>query len=465
MRTSKSFAIGLLLALLVFCAPRASAWSKVQSTAYTNTTATSISATYASNNTSGNLLIAFVSVFGGFDVTSIDDTRGNTWIQAGTVTPDGAAIYYVRAAIAGSNTVTIHKSTSNRGLISVAEYSGVAATGVVLDQTNWAYKGGASSTTPSQQLIVSDTNRLVVGEFKVTTGGRNWSSITSGFTAQTTTTSALAIWADNTAPSAGLVTFGATISSADAWSGKMVSFVPSGVTPPTGIKFLRTVESDVKQLTAVQSASAFFPGGNGGGNLILVVICEFFPTTNKVTTPTDTAGNTYTLLTSIRGTQTGVFTAIYYTNSSIATTSSNTVTTTWATADIIDSVDIFAAEFTGQAASNILDTTANATANGSQNSVNYTISAAVAGELLYTVNMRNTGNTLGSLGSQINLTYAPGPNINQGESTSAYLIPSVAGSNSITCTWGGNGGDSITLAIKQATSGVANSLMLMGDGT
>jgi len=81
---------------------------------------------YSSNVTAGNLLVVFWGADFG-TVSSVTDTLGNTYTNAGTAAQDGSsrgACWYCINATTGANTVTVASSGSIK-VASVLEYSGV----------------------------------------------------------------------------------------------------------------------------------------------------------------------------------------------------------------------------------------------------------------------------------------------------------------------------------------------------
>lgn len=131
---------------------------------------TSIAKAYTSNNTAGNLLLVAVSGGGaGFPVSSVTDTRGNTWSQAGTVTDTGndqaCALWYAPNCAAGANTVTVNFAASCAfHRVKIAEYDSIATTSP-LDgsSTNFGSAGTATDAISSGNFTPTTNGDLIVG--------------------------------------------------------------------------------------------------------------------------------------------------------------------------------------------------------------------------------------------------------------------------------------------------------------
>lgn len=95
---------------------------------------------FTSNVAANSILIASVAMPGAPSVTSITDTRGNTWAlrrrQVGAE-GDAAELWWAFNAGAGANTLTFDYSGAASAHVCISEFSGFAA-GVSLDQVNGA---------------------------------------------------------------------------------------------------------------------------------------------------------------------------------------------------------------------------------------------------------------------------------------------------------------------------------------
>lgn len=101
----------------------------VQANSYAFTTGSSYANAYPSNNTAGNLLIAFADVGGTTDTLTIADSNSNTWVQLyqdNTHQPGVTfAVWYALNCAGGANTVTVSGTTSLLGGVAIGEWSGV----------------------------------------------------------------------------------------------------------------------------------------------------------------------------------------------------------------------------------------------------------------------------------------------------------------------------------------------------
>jgi hypothetical protein len=130
-----------------------------------------------SSNDAGNLLVIAIFLENATDsVTSVTDTKGNTWVPAITKA-NGMVIYYAAncAASAGTNTVTVVINNSNRVDTLADEYTGVALTSPV-DATA---QGTLSTNPTSGNLTTTVTGDLIYG-FSQHNGGSY--TVGSGFT-------------------------------------------------------------------------------------------------------------------------------------------------------------------------------------------------------------------------------------------------------------------------------------------
>ncbi len=133
----------------------------VQSTAVEGSGVGSISSTFPSSNTAGNLLVAFVRLSTTSQTVTLSDTAGNAYAdavaQAQTVDGHQIHIFYAVNARGGSNTVTARFSASNNHpWLAVYEYSGLEA----LDRTA---SGQGNSTAPNTGATAptSSANQLL----------------------------------------------------------------------------------------------------------------------------------------------------------------------------------------------------------------------------------------------------------------------------------------------------------------
>jgi hypothetical protein len=127
---------------------------------------TSIAVAFGSNNAAGAFLVLAVS-FNGITTTvsSVTDTRGNTWVEDDLQrsTEGGSqnlAVWHCASGASGANTVTVNFSAAStfRSLI-IAEYGG--GTGVIFDI---GASTGGNSTSPSSGSATPTVNGcLLIG--------------------------------------------------------------------------------------------------------------------------------------------------------------------------------------------------------------------------------------------------------------------------------------------------------------
>ena len=189
------------------------------------TASTSVPVALGVAQTAGNLNVVAVGWNDTVStVTSVTDTRGNTYVQAGstvTGTAGRQAIYYAKNIAAGSNTVTVAFNQAAPFVdMRILEYSGLDQTSP-LDVTAGA--AGAGTAANSGTATTTSANELIFGAgYTVST----YSGPGAGFTARIITTPDADIAEDQTVTSAG--TYSATApnrgSSSLAWIMQMATF-------------------------------------------------------------------------------------------------------------------------------------------------------------------------------------------------------------------------------------------------
>lgn len=427
----------------------------VQKVGFTSDTTKTVVADYQSDNIAGNLLVAFVGSIGidGDDVTGLTDSQGNVWFRAGRSTHN-ISIWYAQNCKGGANTVSLSKSGSvSRGFLAIAEYSGAAQTGVVLDQTNFGFE--KTTTEATDQILLGYPGALVVSMFDSTSKAVDWSNVTAGYTIEAGAASSFTAWADNLSSAQGQNSFQVTSSAPDALELKMAAFLPSQLPAPApGYNFIRTCESLNKTLSPDPGSPSqcSFPGGNSAGDLVLVVCNQFFPVADQITSVTDTAGNTYGKLFSRFDGFLRTFTDVYAVNGSAGTNLGNTISCNFTADGVQDSVDVVAIEYSGQASENILDTSAFSSAT-TEDSLSYSITPAQVGDLLFSVNVTNSGpNTWSGLGIETDREPSLGDSNN--ETRIADLLSAPSGTSTITVTRGDVGLAGFTLALRPSSDTV-----------
>ncbi len=133
--------------------------TQVQSRSAEGTGLGSLSVSFPSANTPGNLIIAFVRMSTTTQTVTVRDTAGNAYVDAvaQAQTADGHQIhlFYAKHIAGGSNTVTAaFSSTNNHPWLAIYEYSGVSTTNP-LDQVARAQ---GSSNSPFSGLITTTAN-------------------------------------------------------------------------------------------------------------------------------------------------------------------------------------------------------------------------------------------------------------------------------------------------------------------
>jgi hypothetical protein len=183
----------------------------------------SVPITFSLAQTAGNLNVVAV---GWNDttstVTSVSDSRGNVYVQAGTlVTGTGLrqALYYAKNVVGGTNTVTVAFNQAAAFVdVRILEYSGLDPTSP-LDVTAGA--AGSGTTANSGAATTTSANELVFG------AGVTQSSFTAagtGFTLRTITNPDGDIAEDQGVTATGSYSATGAISSAKPWVMQMATF-------------------------------------------------------------------------------------------------------------------------------------------------------------------------------------------------------------------------------------------------
>jgi len=147
------------------------------------TPASTVSVAYAAAQTAGNLNIVAVGWNDSTSsITSLTDSRGNTYALAGVLTTGTnlrQAIYYAKNILGGSNTVTVNLNQAAAFVdVRALEYSGLSTT-APLDVT--AAASGSGSTASAGPVTTTSANELV---FAAAMTGGVMNSAGSGFTAR-----------------------------------------------------------------------------------------------------------------------------------------------------------------------------------------------------------------------------------------------------------------------------------------
>ena len=199
---------------------------------------------FVSNNSAGNLLIAWGLSLGSASLLSIQDSQSNVWIPSpniqnvvwggsgGTV----SSAWYCLTTKAGANTVTLTSTTANFAQVAIAEYSGIAS----FDQD--AQTSGFTRTTASSgNITTTSAIELLVGLY-ATRGGTvtafggytarvndtaNGIYLADSTTSSITTTSSNDTLSSSVADIIGIMTFAAagSGSSSEGWMNRQHKFV------------------------------------------------------------------------------------------------------------------------------------------------------------------------------------------------------------------------------------------------
>ena len=129
----------------------------VQANSIEGTAVGSVSVPFNSNNTAGNLIVAFVRMSTTWESVTVTDSAGNVYTDAAsqlqTVDDHQVHVFYAKNVAGGANTVTARfSSTNNHPWLAIFEYAGLNKTNP-LDQTGHAQ--GAGTPTNSGSITTS----------------------------------------------------------------------------------------------------------------------------------------------------------------------------------------------------------------------------------------------------------------------------------------------------------------------
>jgi hypothetical protein len=212
----------------------ASAPAFVQAASATETsTSTSLSGSFPSATTAGDLLVLSASVYTGATnhLTSIADSAGNTWVRVGAYDVSGhnsdGELWYAANANP-TTTVTAHLAAAASIAFEVQEFSGMAKTSA-LDVS--AGTSNTSTSAASGASTAAAANELAVGFIA---GHNNAEPITvtaPGYTnqAQQTTTGTIAtiVTGFQVVGSAGAQGFAGTFGTVMYWAAGVAVFKPA----------------------------------------------------------------------------------------------------------------------------------------------------------------------------------------------------------------------------------------------
>jgi hypothetical protein len=198
-----------------------------------NSGGTTLALTWASNTTTGNLIIVAVSTQLA-TVGTPTDSQGNTYtlINSGQVTWNTGSsdfnLYYAKNITGGAGSVTVNMSGTTGFAVNAAarEYAGLDTT-APLDQVAKATDGGAQATSVSSGATPTTTqaSELVVGA--VTENGGGVITVGAGFsnlsTAGTSGTYKIGL-EDLIVSSTGAQTATFTLTAGNSWASQAVTF-------------------------------------------------------------------------------------------------------------------------------------------------------------------------------------------------------------------------------------------------
>ena len=158
----------------------------VQENAAQGSGVSSLSATFPSTNTAGNLILAFVRMSSSNQSMTLADTAGNAYTQAvGQVqTADGsqAYLYYAKniTGASGNKVTATFSSSNNHPFIAIFEYKGLSTTSP-LDQTAHAM---GNSSTPNSGLTATtaSANELIFAAMGLPASYSGTQTVGSGYT-------------------------------------------------------------------------------------------------------------------------------------------------------------------------------------------------------------------------------------------------------------------------------------------
>lgn len=199
----------------------------------------SLSVTFSSSTTSGNLIVVAFAWDSNGTVSSVTDNKSNTYSAAGSVANNtnsstSCMIYYAKNISGGAShqvTVTISASTTIR--VAVAEYSG-ADTAAPLDQS--AVGTGNTSSMVTSSVTLSANNELLACIGMISDGFFAAPTAGTGYTNRQTWTGA-----NDAAYEDQILTGGSGSSKTGAMTGagsgnyviKLATFIPPSASGPT----------------------------------------------------------------------------------------------------------------------------------------------------------------------------------------------------------------------------------------
>ncbi len=138
---------------------------RVQQNAVPGTAVASVSASFPSNNSAGNLIVAFVRMSSTTQTVTLTDSAGNTYVEAARQmqTSDGhqTHLFYAKNIKGSANTVTARFSAANNHpWLAIFEYSGLSTINP-LDKITTA-QGHSKTPSAGMTAVTSYANELVI---------------------------------------------------------------------------------------------------------------------------------------------------------------------------------------------------------------------------------------------------------------------------------------------------------------
>jgi len=267
-RSSRLFCGFSVLVFLLALHPSAHAAgiTLVQNVSAQGSAVSSLSATFASSNAAGNLIIAFVRASTTTQTVTLTDSSRNTYVQAvsQTQSSDGHQIhiYYAKNIAAGPNTVTAAFSGSNNHpWLAIYEYSGLSTTSP-LDRTA-AAQGSSSLASSGATATTTGANELVFAGLGLPSSSSATAAAGSGYTLeqQDTTAGGSRAATENQAVAAtGAYTGTFTLNAAADWSAVLATFVQAGAATPLTVSTSTLPNGTVN---AAYTATFSATGGSG----------------------------------------------------------------------------------------------------------------------------------------------------------------------------------------------------------
>jgi hypothetical protein len=190
---------------------------------------TSGTATFTSNNVSGNFIA--VPIRSGNYVGStfaVTDSQGNTYHEtpncgSDSVEDNGVCIFYAMNIAAGANTVTVTQTNTTSLSIVILEYSGIA-TSSALDVSAGA--NGASTAPNSGNATTTVNGDLLIGD--IASNVNQTFSAGPGYTIEEVVNTSFPRMAveDQVQSAAGVSNASMTLSTSDDWAAAFAAFKP-----------------------------------------------------------------------------------------------------------------------------------------------------------------------------------------------------------------------------------------------